>query len=117
MLLLDRLEPDKGKQARLLTEHLTGQRTLPCTEQELLKLLERKVEKEKKRQQAASKAFANMVADEQTEAHETRMAAYLAHQAMAAALVAVATNEEAIAAGHTAMEAATGAGSSVHMLD
>jgi len=35
VLLLDRLEHDKGKQARLLTEHLTGQRTLPCTEQEL----------------------------------------------------------------------------------
>jgi hypothetical protein len=29
--LLDILEPDKGKQARLLTEHLTGQRTLPST--------------------------------------------------------------------------------------
>jgi hypothetical protein len=32
LLLLDRLELDKGKQARLLTEYLTGQRTLPCTE-------------------------------------------------------------------------------------
>ena len=30
--LMDRLEPDKGKQARLLTEHLTCQRTLPSTE-------------------------------------------------------------------------------------
>ena len=30
LLLLDRLEPDKGKKALLLTEHLTGQRTLPC---------------------------------------------------------------------------------------
>jgi hypothetical protein len=28
LLLLDRLEPDKGKQARILTENLTGQRTL-----------------------------------------------------------------------------------------
>ena len=35
LLLLDRLEPDKGKQARLLTEHLTGQRTLPYIEEEL----------------------------------------------------------------------------------
>ncbi len=33
--LLDRLEPDKGKQDRLLTEHLTGQRTLPSTKAEL----------------------------------------------------------------------------------
>ena len=42
LLLLDRLEPDKGKQARLLTEHLRGQRTLPCTEEELAILLEKK---------------------------------------------------------------------------
>ena len=35
LLLLDRLEPDKGKQTRLLTEHLTGQRALPYTEQGL----------------------------------------------------------------------------------
>jgi len=47
LLLLDRLEQDKGKQARLLAEHLTGQRTLPCTEQELHKLLERNTERER----------------------------------------------------------------------
>ena len=41
--LLDRLEPDKGKQARLLTEHLTGQRTLPSTEAELQTHMERRV--------------------------------------------------------------------------
>jgi hypothetical protein len=35
LLLLDRLELDKGKQARLFTENLSCQRTLPCTEQEL----------------------------------------------------------------------------------
>ena len=45
------------------------------------------------------------------------MAAHLAQQAMAAALAARATNEEALAAGHAAMEAATGAGSSAHMQD
>ena len=49
LLLLDRLEPDNGKQAQLLTEHLTGQRTLPSTEQKSQKLLERKAEKEIKR--------------------------------------------------------------------
>ena len=58
-----------------------------------------------------------MAANEQTEAHETAMAAHLAHQTMAAALAACATNEEAIAAGHAAMEAATGAGSSAQMQD
>ena len=31
--LIDRLEPDKGKQAKLLAEHLIGQRTLPSTEE------------------------------------------------------------------------------------
>jgi hypothetical protein len=31
MLMLDRLELDKGKLARLLTEHPRGQRTLPGT--------------------------------------------------------------------------------------
>ncbi len=46
---MDRLEPDKGKQARLLTEHLTGQRTLPCTEEELEILLEREANREIKR--------------------------------------------------------------------
>jgi len=33
--LLDRLEPVKGKHARFLTEHTTGQRQLPSTEHEL----------------------------------------------------------------------------------
>jgi hypothetical protein len=45
------------------------------------------------------------------------MAAHLAHQAKAAALAAGATQEDAIAAGHTAMEAATGEGRSTHTLD
>ena len=39
------------------------------------------------------------------------MAAHLAKQAMGAALAAGATQEEALAAGQAAMEAATGAGS------
>ncbi len=90
---MDRLEPDKGKQARLLTEQLTGQRTLPCTEQKLQKLLERKAEKELTRQHAASEAAANRVANEQREAPEDDMAAHLAQQAMAAALKTGAKNE------------------------
>ena len=39
---LDRLEPDKGKQARLITEHLTWERLLPSTEKELQQLLEKR---------------------------------------------------------------------------
>jgi hypothetical protein len=35
MHVLDRLEPNKVKHVRLLTEHLTGHMTLPATEQEL----------------------------------------------------------------------------------
>ena len=38
--LLDRLEPDKGKQAKRLTCHLTHQRHLPSTEHELHQQLE-----------------------------------------------------------------------------
>ena len=75
---MDRLEPKEGKQARLLTEHLAGKRTLPCTEHELQKLLERKAEKELKRQQATVEAAANMATYEQMEAHEAAMAVHLA---------------------------------------
>ena len=51
------------------------------------------------------------------EAHVAAMAAHLAEQAMAAALAAGATKDEAIAAGQAAMEAATGACSSELMMD
>ena len=117
MQLLDRLEPNKGKQAQLQTEHLTGQLTLPSTEQELQKLLERKADKEIKRQHAAAEAATNIAAEEQMEAHEAAMAAHLAQQAMAAALAAGATHDEAIAAGQAVMEAARGTDGSAQMLD
>ncbi len=115
--LLDRLEPYKGKQAQLLTEHLTGQRTLPITEQELQKLLEGESENEIKRLQAALESAANRASEEHMKAREAAMAAHLAQQAMAAALAAGAKQDEAIAAGHATMEAATGADGSAHMLD
>ena len=51
------------------------------------------------------------------EAHEAAMAAHLAQQAMAAALAARATQDEAIGAGHVVMEAATGADGTSHMPD
>jgi len=116
--LLDRLEPDKGKQARLLTEHLTGQRSLPATEEELQTHLERRAAREHKRQQAAAEAAANKAAADQDRAdHEAAMAAHMAQQAMASALAAGATNEEALAAGVAAQAAALGAGDSAQMLD
>ena len=79
--------------------------------------MERKAEKEIKRQQAVAKAAANRAAKEQMEAREAAMAAHPAQQAMSAALAAGATREEAIATGQVAMESVTGAGSSAHMLD
>ena len=51
------------------------------------------------------------------EAHEAAMAAHLAQQAMAAALAAGTTQDDAIAAGHGAMEAAKGADGTSHMPD
>ena len=115
--LLDRLEPDKEKQTRLLTENLTRHKTLSSTEHELQKLLERKAEKEIKRQQTTLEVVANRAAEEKMEAREAAMAAHLAQQAMAATLAARATRDEVIAAGQAAMEAATGADSSAHMMD
>ncbi len=35
LAMMDMLEPDKSKQAKLLTEHFSGQRVLPSTEEEL----------------------------------------------------------------------------------
>jgi hypothetical protein len=78
-------------------------------------MLERKAEKEIKRQQATPEMAANMQAEEQ--AHEVAMNAHLAQQAMANELAAGATQDEAIAAGHAVMEAATGEQGSAHMLD
>ena len=99
--LLDKLEPDKGKQAKLLTEYLTGQRTLPSTEQELQTQLERKAAKEIQRQQTATEAAANQAATEQHEAdrraHEAAMAAHLGQHVYASTIAAGATPENATA--------------------
>jgi len=107
LLLLNRLELDKGEQVRLLTEHLTSQSTLPCTEQELHIKLERKAAREIKRQHAAAESAANMTSTYQKEAHEAAMAAHLAHQAITTALAACATTEEAIATKQAASDAIT----------
>jgi len=45
MSMLDKHEPDKTKQAKLLTEHLSGHRILPSTEEELQHHLERKAKR------------------------------------------------------------------------
>ena len=100
--LLDKLESDKGKQARLITEDLTRQRLLPSTEQELQQLPEKRAQRDIRKQQVAAEAAANIQAHkharEEQAAHEAAMAAHLGQQAMAAALAAGATPEERITA-------------------
>ncbi len=118
LYLLDRLEPDKGKQARLLTEHLTGQRSLPSTEAELQTHLKRRAARELKREQVAAEAAATKAAEDQDRAdHEAAMAAHMAQHAMEAALAARATHEEAIAAGVAAQATTLGGGETPQMLD
>ena len=52
LLLLDKIEPNKGRQAKLLTDHLTGHRVLPSFEEELLQQMELKAKREVGRQHA-----------------------------------------------------------------
>ena len=56
--MLDKHEPDKTKQAKLLTEHLAGQRILPSTEEELQQHLERKAKRELDKHIATTEAEA-----------------------------------------------------------
>ena len=60
LVMLNRHEPDKAKHAKLLTEHLSGQRVLPSTEEELQLHIERKAKKEAERQLAAAEAEAHI---------------------------------------------------------
>jgi hypothetical protein len=60
LTMRERHEPDKAKQAKLLTEHVLGQRTLPYTEEELQQHLERKAKQEIDRLLAAPETKANM---------------------------------------------------------
>ncbi len=96
--LLDRLKPDKVKQARLLIDHLNGHRLLPSTEHELQQI-EKCTQKEYRKQQAAAKAAANMAAIQQAEADkaalEAALATHLAHTTRVATLTTGATQEQA----------------------
>jgi len=58
--LLDRLEPDKGCQGKLLTEHITGHRVLPSTKEELAQIMEHRAKKEAERHLAAEEAARHM---------------------------------------------------------
>jgi hypothetical protein len=92
--LLDRLEPDKGKQAKVLTQNLTGQCQLPATEQELHAQLEKRALKELRKQQAAAKAAANRAAERaemETAMHIDAILQQIADTTRNAALAAGAT--------------------------
>ena len=56
LAMLDRHEPVKSKKAKLLKEHLAGERVLPSTEEELQQHLERKAKREADRLLTAAKA-------------------------------------------------------------
>ena len=110
LYFLDILEPDKGKQARLLTKHLPCLRTLPSTEAELQAHLERRTTRELKRQQVAAEAAAKAATYQDKADHEAALAAHVGQHAMAITLAVGATNEEAIASRMAAHTAALGAG-------
>jgi hypothetical protein len=100
LLLLDRLEPDKVKQSRLLTEHIAGHRALPATEEELQTILEKRTRRALEREQAAaetSRAAAERAQKEfeQRQVNETVIAEY-----------STAARDAALAAGKTPSEAA-----------
>jgi hypothetical protein len=119
LLLLDRLEPDKIKQAKYLSEHIAGHRALPTTEEELQAILDKRTRRAIEREQAAaesSRAAAERAlaeAAEQRRVNETVISDY-AEQARDAALAAGKSQEEEAAAYHkaaaetrTVVEAAT----------
>ena len=68
------------------------------------------MDREIKRHQAAAEVVANKASTKQMKSHEAAMAAHLAQHAMATALTARATMEEAIATGHAASDAMTSVG-------
>ena len=107
LAMLDRHEPNKSKQAKLLTEHLAGQRVLPSTEEELQQHLERKAKRDADRLLAATEAEAHIqeqarVAAATQQAKNAAIVQTFAKRAREAALAAGATQEEAEAAATTA---------------
>jgi hypothetical protein len=78
----DRHEPDKTKQARLLTEHLARQGTLPSTEEELEQHLERKAKRKADKLLAAKAKLLETAGKERIKQEEA------ARQAQNATLIA-----------------------------
>jgi uncharacterized protein with PIN domain len=96
LAMLDKHEPGEAKQAKLLTEHLSRQRVLPSTEEELQLHLERKAKREAERQLVAAEGEAHRVA-QATHAEAS-------HQAKTAGVIATfakRAKEAALASGAT----------------
>jgi len=96
LAMLDIHEPDKFKQTKLLTEHMTGQRVLPSTEEELQQHLEHTAKRRHERQLAAAEAEANKQEQERQaeaarHAQNTGVVATFAKRARDAAITTGAT--------------------------
>ena len=90
----------------MLTEHLTGQRQLPATEQELHTQLEKRALKDLRKQQAAAEAAANKAAERaemETTLHTDALQQQIAEKARSEARATGATEKEAQAAGETTL--------------
>ena len=90
----------------MLTKHLTGQRQLPATDQELHTQLEKRALKDLRKHQAVAEATANIAAERaemETSLHADALLQQIADKARSKALVAGATEEEAHAARATTL--------------
>jgi hypothetical protein len=86
----------------MLTEHLTGQRQRPATEQELQARLEKRAQKKIRKQKASAKRATNIAAERaemEKALHMDAMLQQIADTARNEALAARATEEEALKGG------------------
>ena len=108
--LLDKMKLDKGKQARLLTKHLTRQRLFPSKDQELHSQLEKLAHRKTRQQHESTKRTTNKEAAAQSEsdkaAHEETIVTHLANMAKETSIAARAIEEHAQATSHKAAEEA-----------
>jgi len=103
LAMLERHEPDKVKQAKMLIKHLSGQMTRPSTEEDLEQHLERKAKRETDRLMAAAEAEATTQdkikqAEAAKQAHNAIVIATFAKRAKDAAIAARASTKNAEAA-------------------
>jgi hypothetical protein len=103
LLVLDRLEPDKERQGKLLTEHLTGHGILPSTEEELAQILEQRAKKEAEQHMAADEAAKQRTTTDQLDADPPEVVhacivATFGRKAKEAALAAGATMDQVLEA-------------------